>query len=255
MTYDDAVRELYQAPLAEFVATRKRLAGELRAAGERNAASRLTGRGRPPVSAWVVNQLYWHARDAFDAMLATAARLRQGEVAATADHREAIARLRQRASAILTHAEHTATETTLRRVTTTLAAIAAVGGFDPDLPGTLAEDRDPPGFEAAGLVPVVDVKPATKPAAKVVPRPAHDELANRRAAAEQARAEAERARVAAERKRLETALRAARAEVETREHHARTTRQQLRDADESVANATKLVDELERKLADLEDGN
>ena len=35
---------------------------------------------RPSVSAWVTNQLYWHARDAFDEMLAAAKTLRKGDL-------------------------------------------------------------------------------------------------------------------------------------------------------------------------------
>ena len=85
MAYDDAVRELYQVPLSQFVAERKRLAGELKAQGDASGAKRLLERKRPTVSAWVVNQLYWHARDAFDEMLATAEQLRRGHLAASAE--------------------------------------------------------------------------------------------------------------------------------------------------------------------------
>ena len=147
--FDDAVRALYQAPLAQFIAERKRLAAELRAAGHKTFAANLANRPRPSVSVWAVNQLYWHARDAFDAMLATAERIRGGEHGATAEHREAIAALRQRASTMLTDAGHAPTSSSLHRITTTLAAIAA-NGFDPDPPGALTADRAPPGFEAMG---------------------------------------------------------------------------------------------------------
>jgi hypothetical protein len=151
MPYPDALTELYQAPLATFVAERKRLAGNLKAEGDKAGAAKLLKLPRPTTSAWVVNQLYWHARDAFDALLATAERLRQADLAATAAHRDALATLRTRAQTFLTDAGHAPTEATLRRVTTTLAAVAATGGFTPDEPGTLAEDRDPPGFDIAGL--------------------------------------------------------------------------------------------------------
>lgn len=150
-SYDDVVTELHQAPHTAFVTERKRLAGELKAAGDKEGAARLAKLPRPPVSAWVVNQLWWHARDAFEAMLAGAERLRAGDLGAAAAHREAIGKLRARAAAILADAGHAGSEVVLRRVTTTLAAIAAAGGFAPDPAGALGEDRDPPGFETMGI--------------------------------------------------------------------------------------------------------
>jgi hypothetical protein len=148
MTFEDARRALYQAPLADFVKERTRLANELRAAGEPKAGAKLRQQPRPSVSAWVTNQLYWHARDAFDAMLAAAATLRAGDLGATPAHREAVASLRQRATAMLTDAGHSATSATLHKVTTNLAAISARGDFFPDAPGEITTDRDAPGFGA-----------------------------------------------------------------------------------------------------------
>lgn len=153
--YDAAVAELYQAPHASFVAERKRLAGELKAAGDKAGATAFAKLGRPTISAWVVNQLWWHARDAFSLLLASAARLRDGDLAANADHRDALHRLKTRAAAMLADAGHGATESTLRRVAQTLAAIAATGSWEPDLAGALATDRDPPGFDAAMLAPTI----------------------------------------------------------------------------------------------------
>ena len=152
MDYVQAVVALYQAPHGEFVAERKRLAAELKTAGDRDGAKTLAKLGRPPISAWAVNQLYWHARDAFDRLMATAAQLREGDLSASPAHREALAKLRQRAAAMLADAGHNANEATLRRTAQTLSAIAALGTFAPDPPGALATDRDPPGFEAAGMV-------------------------------------------------------------------------------------------------------
>ena len=151
MRYDDAVVSLYQVSLDQFVAERKRLAGELKTAGDKAGAAKLAKLARPPISAWVVDQLWWQVRPAFDALFETAQRLRDGKLDAMAAHREAIAKLRAHAAKILTDAEHGATEATLRRVTQTLAALAASGGWEPDPPGALSADRDPPGFEAVGI--------------------------------------------------------------------------------------------------------
>ena len=68
-----SLQALYTAPLASFVTERNRLAAVLRAAGKGDAAKDIARRRRPTVSAWAVNQLYWHERDAFDVLLAAAA--------------------------------------------------------------------------------------------------------------------------------------------------------------------------------------
>ena len=276
MAYDDALQELYQVPLSQFVAERKRLAGELKAAGDAADAKRLLARKRPTVSAWVVNQLYWHARDAFDEMLATAEQLRKGHIKASADHREALAKLRQRAAAMLEDSGHAATEATLRRVTATLSALAAAGSFDPDPPGALAADRDPPGFEAIGIPSEPLEEEEEQEEQKEAPAPKRhggkDELAKARAARERdqaAEAEARRRAEMAERKRreeeekrrkaerheLESALRAARAELDTRERALNQLEKQLAKARDEVDDAQQTIDTLTAKLAELDEGN
>jgi hypothetical protein len=149
-SFAEAVEALYRAPLDAFVAERKRLATELKANSDKPGAVRLVKLARPPLSTWVVNQLWWQARDLFDELFASATRLRAGDLRATSAHREAIAALRARAVTILTAAGHATTDATLRRVTTNLSALAAAGGFQPDSAGALTADREAPGFEAAG---------------------------------------------------------------------------------------------------------
>lgn len=286
MRYDDAVAAVYQAPLPEFVAERKRLAGELKAAGDKAAAARLLKLGRPPISAWAVNQLWWHARAAFDALFETAQQLRDGKLDAMAPHREAIAKLRAHAGKLLTAAEHGATEGTLRKVTQTLSALAAAGGWEPDEPGALAADRDPPGFEAIGISNVAaelekhakpepskadgkhadakhadakhvakhaDAKHAdAKHAAKHAKHePPEDALAARRAAAEARRlAELEeaaaRAEAAAEQRRLE----AQRARLAAERHRLEAA---LRTARGDIASRERDVTRLDKELAAARD--
>jgi hypothetical protein len=268
VAYDEALQELYQAPLTQFVAERKRLAGELKSGGDAAGAKRLLERKRPTVSAWVVNQLYWHARDAFDEMLATAEQLRKGHLKASASHRDAIAKLRKRASALLEDSGHAATEATLRRVTTTLSALAATGGFDPDLPGTLAADRDPPGFEAVGIIGPRDEEEEDEPAPQQhdgkreldKARAAHrkkeddDAEARRRAdMAEKKRIEDERKRKKAERHRLEAALRTAKGDVDTAERAVKQIEKQLEKANKDVVHAQHAVDDISARLAELDD--
>lgn len=290
VSYDDAVTELHQAPHTAFVTERKRLAGELKTAGDKEGAARLAKLPRPPVSAWVVNQLWWHARDAFEAMLAGAERLRAGDLGAAAAHREAIGKLRARAAAILADAGHAGSEVVLRRVTTTLAAIAAAGGFAPEPAGALGEDRDPPGFETMGIA----FPPGASGAGggEVAPRgaagadeadradeadeageadeaseveteaQANAEEARRRdaeearrrdaeAAAERRRIEQEAARRQAERQRLEAALRTAVGEVERLQRDITRLRGAVAETEDKLEKARAIAVDLEARIADL----
>ena len=215
MNLEAAVRELYQVPLGNFVAERKRLAKEL----DKADAKALLKRRRPTISAWVVNQLWWHARDAFDRMLDTADKLRKGHAEADKPHRETIAKLRARASAILKDAGHAPSEGVLRRVTTTLSAIAASGGWEPSEPGALADDLDPPGFGAVGLtLPPVDAapKPHHEPRHPTPPKKVDHAAEKRREREEKAREKAEK-----EREKLEKARAKARAKLEAELEKAR----------------------------------
>jgi hypothetical protein len=257
-SYRDAAEALYRAPHEAWVTERKRLAAELRAAGDKAGASQLAKLPRPPLSAWVVNQLWWRAPDVFAQLLAAAARSRAGDfAAAAAARRDAVAVLKARAAGLLVEAGHAAGEATLRRVTTTLSALAAAGGFEPDLPGMLGGDRDPPGFDAPGLAEalalgaspaapsvsgqegpgeaapqaVSSVPSAPAPAEMRAAAPFESGSAEREAAREAAEREAAReaaereaAREAAERE----AQRAARARAEEAEREARRERERLR---------------------------
>ncbi len=247
--YEEAVTALYQGPLESFVAERKRLSAELKGAGDKDGAAKLMKLARPSVSAWVVNQLYWRERDAFDELLERAAQLRAGDLGATAAHREALATLRARAATLLADGARGATESTLRKVTLTLSALAAAGGFEPDLPGALAADREPPGFEAFGFS--ASVPTSTIPSPRTL-KPEADLDAERRAEEkrrreeeEQRLAEEQREKKRAERRLLEEELRAARGELERR------AREQT-DAESKVKAAKSVVEKLEKRLASLE---
>jgi len=273
-TYDAALAELYQTPHASFVDERKRLAAELKAAGDKAAAATLAKRARPTISAWVVNQLWWHAHDAFSILLASAARLRDGDLAATPAHRDALANLRTRAAAILSDAGHAATESTLRRVAQTLAAIAATGSWEPDPPGALATDRDPPGFDAAMLAPAV-ASDGAEAALRIV---AATERSRRKAVEVAAAAVAAREKLDKEVESepadeapvipirapapppappplpaftdLAAALRAAKAELAAKELAAEQLRTRLAEAKAAIEKARAVVQDLEAQLDD-----
>lgn len=242
MNRDQAIEALFRAPHGNFVAERKRLAGELKAAGDKDSAAKLLKLGRPPASAWAVNQTYWRARAAFDAFLETARRVRAGDIKALPDHKAAIATLRQHAETFLKEIGNAAHDTTLRRVEITLSALAATGGFDPDPAGALSDDRDPPGFLSLGIAggPVEPPPPPSAPLAPVLqmpPRPAVAEVP--RADAPPAPTE-EEIRAAAVRER------------ERREAEQRVREQRAADraaAQEQVTAAELAVAKLELELA------
>lgn len=251
-SYEQAVASLYQGELETFVAERKRLAGELKGAGDKDGSVRLSKLARPPISAWVVNQLYWRERDAFDELLESAAELRKGDLKATAAHREALATLRGRAATLLTESGHGATESTLRKVTTTLSALAASGGFDPDPPGALSADREPPGFEAFGFAPDSSKTTEAAPPRAVKKREA-DAAAERRAEEERRLAEEEERRLAEEarekkreeRRQLEGEIRAAKAELEQRVR-------ELMEAESNAKEARSTLEKLKQRLEALD---
>ena len=269
--FDDAASELFRAPHATFVTERKRLAGDLKTAGDKAGATRITKLNRPPISAWAVNQLWWQEREAFDKLLETAERLRDGDLGGTAAHREALTTLRTKAAAILTGADHSATESTLRRIQTTLSAIAATGNFDPDPPGQLTDDRDPPGFEAAGIPGLAASVSRPAKADEEHPAAADDKATKRaqsddkrrtdaaaaaeraEAAAERRRAEEAKAKKLAERHRHEAALRTAEGDVARRQRDVDRLRAAVGEAEAALEKSMGIVVDLESKLAEITD--
>jgi hypothetical protein len=164
--HDDEVDQLFQMPLSEFTAARNALATKLKQTGDTDTANRVKTLAKPSVSAWVANQLYWRNRNAFDRLLAAGDEFRKAQIAQLSGQaadlrpsldarREALAELSKDAAATLRDAGHPASPDTMRRITTTLEALATYGD-QPDAPhpGRLTSDVDPPGFEAlAALVP------------------------------------------------------------------------------------------------------
>jgi hypothetical protein len=157
---EDEIDALFTLPLAEFTGARNTLAARLKKEGCVNDADRVKLLGKPSISAWTVNQLYWEHRDAFDELIATAKRLRPVQKsrlgAKAADmrdsldaRREALVQLSDLATELLRDAGHSPTPDTLRRVVTTLEAISAYALLpNGPTPGRLTQDVDPPSFES-----------------------------------------------------------------------------------------------------------
>lgn len=246
MNLDTAVRELYQVPLDQFVAERKRLAKEL----AKPDAKALLAKRRPPISAWIVNQLWWHARDAFDRMMETAEKLRKGHADADKPHREAIAKLRARAATLLKDAGHAANEGVLRRVTTTLSAIAAAGGWQPSEPGTLADDLDPPGFGAVGLAQL-PTPPAPKSHPSTKSKKGDDEADRKEREAEARRKEHERKELEKKREKLDDQIAKAREHTERVDDQLAKAREHVAQLEKQIATTRKDLAELERERRNL----
>jgi hypothetical protein len=243
-SYDDALAALYRAPLDAFVAERKRLTQELTRAGDKGSAALLSKNPRPSASAWVVNQLWHEAREEFDELFASGARVRSGQLGEAAAHREATNRLVARAEKRLKAAGHGASEAVLRKVSANLAALAAKGGFEPDAPGALRSDRDPPGFEAMQLdgafeASVQPAKSATKEEAERARQ--ESEAAERRAAA--------KARAREERERLSRALEGERAKLERLERLRDEQQRTLAETEAKLEPVRAALGELEARLS------
>jgi hypothetical protein len=163
---DNDLDALFKLPLAEFTAARNALAKRLNETGRRADAQKVKGLAKPPVSAWVVNQLHWKYRTEFDRLLQAGERLSPAQASLlagrTTDMRgllaerdEAVSALLQLARALLHDAGHTSAPDTLRRVHTTLETLSTFSSFtNGPSPGRLTDDIGPIGFEAlAGLAP------------------------------------------------------------------------------------------------------
>lgn len=176
------VDALFKLPLTEFISARKTLATRLKREGHGNESDRVKSLVKPSISAWAVNQLYWHHREAFDRLIATGQDFRRaqssrfaGKVAdmreALDARREALAELSTLATKVLRDAGHNPTPDMVRRVTTTLEAMSAYPSLPDDLaPGRLTQDVDPPGFDSlASFVSVAAMPARTKEPARLIP--------------------------------------------------------------------------------------
>ena len=156
--------ELFQLPLSEFTAARNALAADLKARGHTDEAARVKGLTRPPVSAWAVNQLFWKHRKPFDELLAAGERLNKAQASQLRGRggdlhepmearRSAVANLSRHAATLLEQAGHSPTPDLMRRITTTLEALATYGGHAGAPPaGRLTADVNAPGFEAVAAL-------------------------------------------------------------------------------------------------------
>jgi hypothetical protein len=261
--FDEAVVALYRAPHGDFVATRKRLAAALAADGDATGAARLSRLERPPVSAWVVNQLWYALRPTFETLIDTAARLRAGDSSAGPGQQNAMAKLRAHAAAILAGSGHTASDDTLNRVAMTLAALAATGGFSPDPDGALSGDRDPPSSGditvtvRANRAPTVDdhdepIPPPRRVMPPTKPPPLPPRIANGRVHVHVEPANAfeddVQTSIVTETSLLEAALATARQTIAASERERDLLMRRLAEVEQAITQARTIVEDVVARL-------
>lgn len=160
---DAAIDRLYQLPLAEFTGARNELAKQ---AGARSAEVKALA--KPPVAAWGVNQLYWHRRPEYDALVAAAHELRRAHAAvlggksgdvrgAGKTHEDRVTAALDTVLEILNEGGHAAGDTMRQPILTTLRALPA------DTPGRLTRTLQPGGFEALAGLSIGGHKPTQFP--------------------------------------------------------------------------------------------
>jgi hypothetical protein len=256
------IDDLFKLPPGEFTAARNALVAKLKKSGRDDDAAQVKMLPKPPASAWAVNQVYWRHRKSFDQLLAAGEKFKKAQTAQLAGkaadlrgpldaRRQALAELSKIAADVLREAGYTATPDAMRRINTTLEALATYGSH-PEAPpaGRLTNDIDPPGFEAlTALVPrgsrsglkgtePTRVIPFQRKAAE--PRPGKKKKLDPK---EEARLEAE------ERKAQQAAARAA---VQEAEGALREARKAAAEAEAALKKAAARAKETERAKAELE---
>jgi hypothetical protein len=259
---EDEIDALFKLPLGEFTPARNALAARLKKAGQQAAADAAKALPKPSVAAWAVNQLYWRHRRPFDRLIEAGDRFRQVQstqqtrtTASVREHlearREAQAGLVRIAADILREGGYSGARDMLRRVTSTLEALATYGSL-PDAPraGRLTAELEPPGFD---MLPVLlPLSGETRRAATEAPpaptHPAGTRRAPKPAYRESAVEPAGRPGNE-ERRRLATAAKAAVREAERALRAARKQAERTAAARETAAIRAK---ESERRRAEIE---
>ncbi len=159
-----ALESLYQAPLAEFVSRRSALASRLKRSGHKDVAARIAAAAKPSRAAFLVNQVHWRERAAYDAVLEAGSAARAAQQARLlGDDSDLAVSLRARDTAVTDAVDLAGriadgdgtplSDATRAQVRATFEAIAA-HGQEGRLPhGQLTTDVELPGLGAlAGLV-------------------------------------------------------------------------------------------------------
>jgi hypothetical protein len=245
-TLEDALATLATVPPKAFARERDALAAQLRDAGDTTAAAQVKARRVPTLPVWVVNRLALEHHDDVEAFIAAAARVKAAQLGrgpggalatATAGHRTALDRLRERAGVMLREAGGVTADKLLRVQNTLTAAAVDAKARTALQAGHLEGELTAPGFDVFGGAP----PPATRRTGRVLEKPRTKTTAAPARTAEAAPAAAK----AAERRREREVERAQRQE---RVAQARTA---VTEAERKAATAHQGVTEAERRLREL----
>ena len=155
MDLDEALDQLYAAPLGDFTSTRNALAKELGSQGAQVKALK-----KPNLAAWAVNQLARQHADKVDELFDATDRLRKAQRKvlsggkatllreATDERRRIVDDLTRRAAKVLGDSSHAAAQTTLNGVASSLMSIAA----DPDAAELVRRGRLTRELQAESIV-------------------------------------------------------------------------------------------------------
>jgi hypothetical protein len=251
------VDHLYGLPLDRFVAERKELARRLKAAGDAEASREASALPRPALAAWALNQIVRREPKLVGAVLASLDRQRELQLgalhgrldaaaleASRAAEKQALARVKERAAAILDEGGHAPGKTNLDRVLKALRAAALEPTARTLLErGRLTAEESEAGFEAVASQLDPDLLLAALRQREAAPAPAArsvDDLFAR-----SARAAAPAAEPARERNRVQR-------EADRRAEDGRRRESQKRDKAERLARARAELDELRAGLATQE---
>jgi hypothetical protein len=251
---DSQIDALYQAPLEQFTAKRNALAKELSGTAKKHVQF-LT---KPLLPIWAVNQLYWHDRPTYNALLDASEKLRAAHRSALSGrktdvrkpeqiYRAALERAVAKAVELLERSQGRTSDAARETVRTALAALPT-----DEAPGRLT--RTP---EAAGFSLFAGVKPrASTPERPAARAPEKSEAAPGRADAAEAtaaRARQEHAKRAREKELAvaEQGLRRSRKAAEQARFRVRKLTVELQEAQAAQAKLEDEVSEAEQRLTRL----
>jgi hypothetical protein len=242
---------LFAVPLEEFVEERKRLARELRAAGDKDAAAAVARFPKPTPPAWALNLIAREEPDAVGDWLAAAEALRDASARPGKGLREAMAAHREATRSLVTLARERAqpggrrlSEAMLERI----RALLQEATVDEERAEDLRAGRMTEGDETPDAP-----RPARTKEARAAKAADEDGRAERRRAAEARAAEQadrEEAKRVAE---LERRIVEAEAEVERLRESAADLERAARAADERLAEAERTLARSESEAAAARD--
>ena len=239
---------LYAVPLEDFVEERKRLARELRAAGDKDAAATVAKLPKPTPPAWALNLLAREEPDAVGDWLGAAEALRDASARPGKGLREAMAAHREATRSLVALARERAqpggkplSEPMLERVRALLQE------------ATVDEDRAE-ALRAGLVVEGGDAPPPARTKEARAAKAADDDARSERRRAAEARAAEQAAREEAERvAELQRRVEEAEAEVERMRESAAELEEAARAAGERLADAERTLARSESEAAAARD--